>query len=95
MQDVELMTDEMRAAAQDGVACIVDQGHPDMGRDLDFLLRISSGSGLPIVAGCGYYTQPFYPAEIAAWSEDQIARELVRQAKTQPVGLLGEIARGM
>ena len=91
MQDADLMTSEMSAAAKDGVACIVDQGHPDMGRDLEFLKRISSQSGLPIVAGCGYYTQPFYPQEIAGWSEDQIARELIRQAKTQPIGVLGEI----
>jgi hypothetical protein len=70
MQDAELMAGEMSAAAKDGVACIVDQGHPDMGRDLDFLKRISRESGLPIVAGCGYYTQPFHPPEIAAWRED-------------------------
>jgi phosphotriesterase-related protein len=91
MQDAGLMTSEMSAAAGDGVTCIVDQGHPDMGRDLDFLQRISTQSGLPIVAGCGYYTEPFYPPEIAKWSEDQIARELTRQAKTQPIGVLGEI----
>jgi phosphotriesterase-related protein len=91
MENAELMTEEMSAAAKDDVACIVDQGHPDMGRDLDFLKRISTQSGLPIVAGCGYYTQPFYPSEIAGWSEDQIARELIRQAKTQPIGVIGEI----
>jgi phosphotriesterase-related protein len=91
MRDVELMTEEMSAAAKDGVACIVDQGHPDMGRDLDFLKRISAQSGLPIVAGCGYYTQPFHPPEIAVWSEDQIARELIRQVRTQPIGVIGEI----
>ncbi len=91
MQDGALMTEEMSAAAKDGVACIVDQGHPDMGRDLEFLKRISNQSGLPIVAGCGYYTQPFYPPELGAWSEERIARELICQAKTQPVGVLGEI----
>jgi phosphotriesterase-related protein len=91
MQDSDLMVEEMNAAAKDGVACIVDGGHPDMGRDLDFLKQISTKSGLPIVAGCGYYAQPFYPSEIAAWDEDQIARELIRQANTQPVGILGEI----
>ena len=42
MQDADLMSAEMSAAARDGVACIVDQGHPDMGRDLDFLKRIST-----------------------------------------------------
>src|ERR1700676_1111486 len=30
MQDVDLMSDELRAAAKEGVACIVDGGHPDM-----------------------------------------------------------------
>lgn len=91
MQDLDLMTDEMRAAAKDGVVCIVDGGHPDMGRDLEFLKALSFRSGLPIVAGCGYYTQPFYPPEIATWSDDQIAQELIRQANSQPVGVFGEI----
>ncbi len=91
MRDAELMSGEMSAAAKEGVACIVDGGHPDMGRDLEFLKEISRRSGLPIVAGCGYYAQPFYPPEIATWNEDQIARELIRQANTQPVGALGEI----
>jgi len=91
MQDAEVMTGEMSAAARDGVACIADQGHPDMGRDLEFLKRISRQSGMHIVAGCGYYTQPFYPPEITVWSEDQIARELIGQAKTQPIGVIGEI----
>jgi phosphotriesterase-related protein len=91
MQDIELMTDELRAAAKEGIACIVDGGHPDMGRDLDFLKQLSLRSGMPLVAGCGYYTQPFYPPEIATMTEDQITRELVRQARTQPVGAFGEI----
>jgi len=91
MHDLEVMSAEMRAAAKDGVSCIVDGGHPDMGRDLEFLKKLSADSGLPIVAGCGYYTDPFYPKEIASWSEDQIAQELIRQANTQPVGVFGEI----
>lgn len=91
MRDLDLMSGEMTAAKQEGVACIVDGGHPDMGRDLDFLKQLSKESGLPIVAGCGYYSEPFYPPEIAAWSEEQITRELIRQARTQPVGAFGEI----
>ncbi|HLK62503.1 MAG TPA: hypothetical protein VKU19_03630 [Bryobacteraceae bacterium] len=91
MRDPELMAGEMAAAAKDGVACIVDQGHPDMGRDLEFLKQISQASGMPIVAACGYYAQPFYPPEIAKWSESQIAHELIREAKTLPIGVIGEI----
>jgi len=91
MTNVDLMADEMKIAAQEGVACIVDGGHPDMGRDFDFLKQISIKSGMPIVAGGGFYTQPFYPKEISTWSESQIVDNLVRQAKTQPIGVFGEI----
>jgi len=91
MRDLDLMVEEIRAAGKEGVACIVDGGHPDMGSDLDFLKQLSMQSGMPIVAGCGYYSQPFYPPEIGTMSEEQITRELVRQARTQPVGAFGEI----
>jgi phosphotriesterase-related protein len=91
MQDMDLMAAELAAAKEAGVGCIVDGGHPDMGRDLDFLKRLSARSKMPIVASCGYYTQPFYPSEIASWSEQRIADELIRQARTQPIGAIGEI----
>jgi len=91
MEDLALMAKEMRAAAGEGVACIVDAGHPDMGRSLQFLKQLSKDSGMPIVAGFGYYAQPFYPPEIALWDEEQIAQELLRQANTEPVGAFGEI----
>jgi predicted metal-dependent phosphotriesterase family hydrolase len=91
MEDPGIMAEEMRLAAAQGVACIVDAGHPDMGRDFQFLQQLSLNSGMPIVAGCGYYTQPFYPPEIARWNEDQITRELLRQVNAEPIGAFGEI----
>lgn len=91
MQDVDFMTEEMKQAKAEGIACIVDGGHPDMGRDINFLRQISMKSGLPIVAGAGFYTQPFYPKEISTWSENQIVDALVKQAETDPVGAFGEI----
>ena len=91
MKDLDLMTEEVRVAAQEGVACLVDGGHPDMGQDFDFLKQLSAKSGMPIVAGCGYYTQPFYPPEIAGWSVEQIVDSLVQQVNAKPVGVFGEI----
>jgi len=91
MQDVELMTEELSIAKREGIACIVDGGHPDMGRDIDFLRQISMKSGLPIVAGAGFYTQPFYPKEISAMSEEQILQALIKQVDADPVGVFGEI----
>lgn len=91
MDDLDLMVEEMKAAKADGVACLVDGGHEDMGRKLENLKIMSERSGLPIVAGGGFYAQPFYPPEIATWSEDQIVDVLVKRASTQPIGAFGEI----
>jgi phosphotriesterase-related protein len=91
MQDVDLMSEELATARREGITCIVDGGHPDMGRDIGFLRQVSTKSGMPIVAGAGLYTQPFYPKEIATMSEDQIAQALIKQCETDPVGVFGEI----
>src|SRR5207247_11041012 len=37
MLDVALIAEELGVAKREGVACIVDAGHPDMGRDLNFV----------------------------------------------------------
>ena len=64
--DVALMIEEAKAAKADGIACLVDGGHGDMVRSLDALKRITTESGLPIVASGGYYMQRTYPADLAA-----------------------------
>jgi len=91
MHNVDLMSAEVTTAKNAGVACIVDAGHPDMGRDINFLRQVSSKTGLPIVAGGGFYSQPFYPKEISTMSEDEIFNALVKQADDDTLGAFGEI----
>jgi phosphotriesterase-related protein len=91
MQDLDYMVEEMKIAKGEGISCIVDGGHPDMGRDINFLRQVSERSGLPIVAGAGFYTQPFYPKEISTMSEEQVFQALLKQVETEPVGVFGEI----
>ena len=91
MQDADFMAEELATAKREGIACIVDGGHPDMGRDVNFLREISKRSGLPIVLGGGYYTQPFYPKEISTMSEEQIVQAIIKQVDTDPIGVFGEI----
>ena len=91
--DVALMVEEARAAAKDGIACIVDGGHADMGRSLDALKRITSESGLPVVASGGFYMQRVYPADLAAKSVEQIADELAKDTMAQRYGAYGEIGQ--
>jgi phosphotriesterase-related protein len=92
MHNVDLMAAEVANAKRDGnLACIVDAGHPDMGRDSKFLRQVSMKSGVPIVVGGGFYSQPWYPKEISTMSEDQIFRALIRQVDDDVVGVFGEI----
>jgi len=91
LEDEALMTEEMSIAKKEGIGCIVDAGHPDMGRDINFLTKISKGSGLPIVASAGFYTQPFYPKELSKWSDEQVYLEIMKQVNGANIGALGEI----
>lgn len=91
--DVAMMVDEAKAAKADGIACLVDGGHADMARNLDSLKRITTESGMPIVASGGYYMQRTYPTDLAAKSADQIADELVTEARASRFGAFGEIGQ--
>ena len=89
--NVDLIVDEVKAAARDGVALIVDGGHPDMNRKIDDLKAIAARTGMPIVASGGYYMERTYPRELATQSEDQIAEALTRETQAQRLGAFGEI----
>jgi phosphotriesterase-related protein len=62
-----------------------------MGRDIEFLRQVSMKSGVPIVAGGGFYSQPFYPKEISAMSEERILKALLKQVDDDTLGVFGEI----
>ena len=91
MRDVDLMADELRSAQRDGVACLVDAGLEGAGVDLEFIRAAAMKSGLPVVKGAGFYTEPFYPKDVATMSEAQLVRALLRQADDYPAGVFGEI----
>jgi phosphotriesterase-related protein len=91
MRDVGLMAEELRSAQGDGVACIVDAGLEGTGMDLNFIREAARKSGLPVVKGAGFYTQPFYPKEVVNMRQEQIARTLIEQADQYPAGAFGEI----
>ena len=91
--DVDNVVREIRTAAEEGVGCIVDGGHPDMRRDLDAVLRVANETDVHVVASGGYYMDRFYPAEIATTSEDQIAEDLAAEAARDRLGAFGEIGQ--
>jgi phosphotriesterase-related protein len=91
MRDLDLLAEELAIAKREGIVCIVDGGHSDMGRDIELLRRLSLSSGMPIVAGGGFYTQPFYPRDISTMSDEQVFRALIEQAEADPIGAFGEV----
>jgi phosphotriesterase-related protein len=91
LENPDLVIDEVRAAARDGVSCIVDGGHADMGTNYEHLRKIAEHSGVHIVASGGYYLQIMYPPEVSAQSEDQLVEGLVQDAAARRWGAFGEI----
>ena len=89
--DIAPAVAEVTQAMKDGVICIVDGGHPDMGVNYEHLRQISQQTGLHVVASGGYYWQNTYPAEISTMSEDAIAEGLVKEAAAGRYGAYGEI----
>ncbi len=93
-RDLDLMTEEVKACASDGVGCIVDTGHPDLGRSIDTLRTLARRSGMLIVAGGGLHSKSVYPDDIFRKSEERIADDLHALAAAERWGVIGEIGTG-
>jgi phosphotriesterase-related protein len=93
--DIDLMVEEVKATAKDGVSCIVNAGTKDLGQNIEHLRAIATRSGVHIVVAGGYWSQPAYPPEVAGQSEDQVADDFVRDARAERWGALGEIGVSM
>jgi len=92
--DVKLIADEVRACGKDGVSCIVDAGNADLGRKIESLRTVARQSGVYIVACGGRYRKVRYPPDVFRKTADQIADDLVDQARSERWGALGEIGTG-
>jgi len=86
LADEALLLAELEDFKAGGGTCLVDQTPRGCGRDPAAVKRLAEKSGLSIVMGCGWYTEPFYPPE------DALARRSVDSIADQ---LLGEIQEGL
>jgi phosphotriesterase-related protein len=90
-KDATPIVEQLNVAATEGVGCIVDAGTTDVGRDVAFLKQIAAQTKIHIVACGGLYMERTYPPDVATKSEDQIAGDLVREARASGYGAFGEI----
>ncbi len=95
----ELIVPELRRFRELGGGCLVDVTLQSIGRDPARLRRLSELADLPLVMGCGWYRQAYYPVEalIDRRPVEDLAEEIVREFEVgadgtdiRP-GIIGEI----
>jgi predicted metal-dependent phosphotriesterase family hydrolase len=86
-RDEPTILSELALFRETGGRTLVDLTPVGVGRDPQWLRRLSEVSGLNIVMGCGWYRQAYYPAEalIDRRSVDSLADELISEI-TEGVG---------
>ena len=97
--DEPVINDELADFRRRGGSTLVDLTLPGVGRDPERLRRLATRSGVQVVMGCGWYREPYYPAEarIDRRSVDDLVGELVAEFRdgvegsgVRP-GIIGEI----
>jgi phosphotriesterase-related protein len=92
LNDVALAIEELAPARAAGVTALVECTTVDMGRDVAALQRISAASGVHVVAGTGWYRQPFYPPEIDRLRVEDLADIMVGELVD---GIVGGVRAGV
>ncbi len=97
LDDTDLVTAELRYLDDTSVQTVVETTSVGLGRDLKGLRDIALRTGLNIVAGCGWYRDPFLPREVFETTSDGLADILIseisegaRDGGVRP-GIIGEI----
>jgi len=99
LEDDDVLDKEIAAFKRLGGQSIVDCTVSGIGRSPERLQRLSERTGVNVLMGCGWYREPYYPAEdlIDRRAVDHLARQIiseihegVRQTGIRP-GIIGEI----
>lgn len=97
LDDQELAIQEVALFAKAGGNTFVDVTLPSIGRDVDFLVRLSRETGLQVVAATGYYTADAHPAKVQTMSVEELAEEMIcdltvgMDGTNRKAGIIGEI----
>ncbi len=97
MNDISLISTELREYAAWGGRTIIDQTVEGLGRDALGVQQISRRSGVNIVLGAGFYIELSHPGRLRGMSVDAIADEVVRDLTDGipgtgvKAGIIGEI----
>lgn len=98
LEEEQAVTAELGELRTDhGLSLVVDLTCQGMGRNAAMLSRISAGARVAVVAGTGFFTEPFAPQEAAEADEEQLAELLLAEigfgmdGTSSLPGVIGEI----
>jgi len=100
LNDVDLAIEELRFYKGAGGGTIVDVTPEDLGRNVPGQKRVAEETGLHVIAGTGYFVEPYYPSFVYEMNinrlADHITREVTKGIDGTGVraGIIGEIGTG-
>jgi phosphotriesterase-related protein len=95
--DLEVSVNELKAAHNEGVGCIVDAATNRRNEAaLERLRTLANRTGMTVIVAGGYFEdidnlQTNYPPQVAKMSEAELVEEFVKDAAAQRWGAFGEI----
>lgn len=85
-KDIDCRLDNMCQTIQEfkelkkrGVSTIVDVTNRGIGRNIEYVEKVSKESGIKILHATGYYKEPFLPDEVYNLSEDELSDILTNE----------------
>lgn len=101
LDDKEMAVAEVDIFAKAGGGTFVDVTLGHIGRDVEFLKRLSDKTGLHVVAATGFYTADAHPERVANMTVEELAEEMIKEL-TEGIdgtdikaGIIGEIGTSM
>ncbi|MCQ3803250.1 MAG: hypothetical protein OXC98_01240 [bacterium] len=97
LDDTELVATELGYLKATPVRTVVEMTSVGLGRNLKGLADIALRTGLNVVAGCGWYRDPFLPPQVFETTSDGLADILIAEIKEGAAdsgvrpGIIGEI----
>jgi phosphotriesterase-related protein len=97
LNDHALAVEELGAFVAAGGRTVVDCTSLGLGRDPEALARVARETGLNLVMGCGWYRDPYLPAEVDQQPVEALAELVVRDIEEGVddtgirAGIIGEV----
>lgn len=101
LDDKDMAVAEVSFFAKAGGQSFVDVTLGHIGRNIQFLKRLSDETGLHVVAACGFYTADAHPERVADMTIEELADEMIREITLGidgtdiKAGIIGEIGTSM